>query len=423
MTGSRVNQLQEAVRASAQSATLEEGMERLSQAFDLFMEETRRLEGAYTQLQGRFDKANRDLNQKVGELDRVTTYLESVLSHISQGILFIGRDGVLSTYNQAAEKILGRGKEEVFLKPFLSSFADEVLGFSLSQTLQTERVPEVVYTEVNLSPGEIKDIEVTTKFVNQGPQTSQGLIVLIRDITEVRRLERVANRNDRLKELGEMAASVAHEIRNPLGGIEGFASLLHRDLEKNPESQKMAAYIIEGARTLNQLIAKVLNYTRPLKMHYECVDLAGFLQEALHYLEVDESLGCSFSFETDAPALMVSLDPSLMRSAIFNLALNGAQAMAAKGTVQVRVRRGVNTVFIDVEDTGAGIAPDHLEQIFSPFFTTKHDGNGLGLAEVHKVVRAHGGTIEVISEVGKGTTFTIKLPITIKQSEGVADGY
>jgi signal transduction histidine kinase len=223
-----------------------------------------------------------------------------------------------------------------------------------------------------------------------------------------------------LKELGEMAAMVAHEIRNPLGGIKGFASLLERDLKQQPELAKMAGYIIEGTDTLNRLVNTILNYSRPIQPRLETTDLVALMHELVEHIQADPSFNPNIHIHIHAKKQPVAapVDPAILKSAILNLLVNSIQAMPQGGQINLNVGKEKGDAIIQVTDTGTGIPEENMEKLFSPFFTTRSDGNGFGLAEVHKVVQAHAGTIEAISALGKGTTFTLKLPLHVGTKDG-----
>jgi len=230
-------------------------------------------------------------------------------------------------------------------------------------------------------------------------------------VAELSKWQQIASRNDRLKELGEMAASLAHEIRNPLGGIKGFASLLRRDLADQPSLRQMAEYIVEGSSTIDRLITNTLNYARPLYLEKEPTPLAPFLEEICLLAQADGAIGEKVSVvHVTEEGLAGNFDRQLMRNVLLNLIHNSAQASEKGKVVRVEASVGDGNLLIKVVDQGAGIAPENLEKIFSPFFTTKITGNGLGLAEVHKIIAAHGGWIEFESVVDAGTTATITLP-------------
>lgn len=405
----------------------------LNRAFELFSLEADRLEGAYNSLKEEFtaiheelESTNKKLIRKVAELDITTYYLESILGNISQGLLFIDLNGDVTTYNDTAEKIFKTSKESVLFHNFWLNFSDDCFGFSMREALATKSSPHVVFTTLkNENNSQDKDLEVNTTFVNEEGKSGkgyyrevavkklQGIIILIRDITDIRKLQLVANRNDRLKELGEMAAMVAHEIRNPLGGIKGFASLLRRDLKDNPEQMQMASYIVEGTDILNRLVTNVLNYSRPLDVRMEAADIITILNELKRHLEADANINdqIKISLVHKRDKLLLKLDPQLIKTAFLNLLVNAQQAMDNKGEITLSVEEDSPYAIIKIADTGCGIPQENIEQIFSPFFTTKTEGNGFGLAEVHKVIQEHEGTIEVESTINVGTTFILKLPL------------
>ena len=392
----------------------------LTEAFQQFTQRTAHLERGYAELKQRFasvnqelEQTNRKLNDKVEELAETTEYLNSVLGHMRQGLLFVSVNGTVTTCNAAAEKILGIKSQEVMNSSFAEHFSDELLGFSMTEALKKKRVPP--QTEVTLCSGNQlpRYLEVTTTFALDHHTEAQGILLLLRDITEIRGLELIANRNDRMKELGEMAASVAHEIRNPLGGIKGFAALLVRDLEEGSEDKRMAQYIVDGTEALNRLVTNILHYSRPLQMQVQSQLIAPLLDQVTELVRVDSNLNQKVTLKKviKHDHLQAAIDAEMMKGALLNLAVNAIQAMESKGTLELLLDYDEGDAIIQVSDTGSGIAPKNLEKIFSPFFTTKSEGNGFGLSEVHRVIQAHSGQIEVDSELGKGTTFTIRLPI------------
>lgn len=405
----------------------------LEQAFKQFSLETERLEMTYRNLQERFQAVQSTLQEshtrlsgKLAELDFVSRYLETILHHISQGIIFIDLQGIVTTYNAAAQQILKLPEQEFLFHPFTEFFQDDFLGFSLKEAFATKQCPKSSFLTWNRD-GEAAELEVEATFVAMSQQSYplahreassqpiQGLLVLLRDITKLRRLQQAANRHDRLKELGELAAHLAHEIRNPLGGIKGFANLLQQELHERADLQQMASYIVQGADDLNQFVSNVLVYARPFHLHVELVDLNLLLEELKQLLQADPAWNSNivFTIQSSGSSLLVPLDPQLFKTALLNLFVNAAQAMPRGGTLKVTVQSEPSSAVICIEDTGEGISAENLSKIFTPFFTTKEAGNGLGLAEVHKVIQAHQGWIEVNSEMGKGTAFTIKIPLKL----------
>ena len=392
-----------------------------------------RLEVAYNSLKNRYKSLNVELEEtnvklvnKVFELDLLTQYLDNILSNISQGLIVLNEEGEVTTYNSAAENILKAPGKEVLFHKFWDNFPDDYLGFSIHEVLEGKKCPGTVITRIEPTDSDPLDLEVDTNFLtafsaaeteemvlDNTTQSMQGLIILVRDVTEYRKLEILAQRKSRMNELGEMASMVAHEIRNPLGGIKGFASLLERDLADRPELQKMATYITQGTDNLNELVTRVLNYARPPQIQIKSTDVVYLLQELRKHLLSDKSLckNANIFVECSEKSLFIPIDPQAIRSSLLNLVLNAIQAMPDGGDVTISLEKNNRHVILRVADTGIGIPQENIKKIFSPFFTTRPDGNGFGLSEVHKVIQAHEGTIEVDSVVDEGTTFIMKLPL------------
>ena len=432
MARERLQNLRKAAKKAASSESKADKIEALSEAFKMFSEEAQRLEEAHTRLKDEFQRVNLELeatnqrlSRKVHELDISTRYLKKILSNMSQGLLLINLAGIITTCNKAIETILGVPSIEILFCRFDACFKDNLFGFSMKEALAKKQVPRLRVAEIGTEGSQPREIEIDARFLlreendtaselwDESLDLAQGLILLLRDVTVERQHKRLADRNDRLKELGEMAAMVAHEIRNPLGGIKGFASLLQRDLKDQTELQKMASYIVEGTENLNKLVTNVLHYSRPVHLQSEVVDLVDQLHQISKNIQMDASLGKGIKIivQSDVDTLYLALDRQLLQAALLNLMVNAVQAMPKGGTITLAVITTEQEAMIRVTDTGTGIAPEYLEKIFSPFFTTKPEGNGFGLSEVNKVIQAHRGSIEVHSQIGLGTTFTIKLPI------------
>jgi signal transduction histidine kinase len=405
----------------------------LEQAYKQFSLETEHLEMTYRNLQERFKAVQVTLQDshtrlagKLAELDFISRYLETILHHISQGILFIDLNGIVTTYNAVAQQILQIPEKELLFHPFSDHFDDKFLGFSLQEAFMTKICPKTTFLSWNQN-SQMLELEIEATFVAMSQQSYplahrqassppiQGLLVLLRDITKFRRLQQLANHHDRLKDLGELAAHLAHEIRNPLGGIKGFATLLQQELKERPDLQQMAAYIVQGSDDLNQFVSHVLQYARSFQLHLENVDLIQLLEEIKQLMQVDPKWNPQIDFVIQSPVLtlMVPLDPQHFKSALLNIFVNAVQAMPTGGQLSIAVEPDSSWVTLRIQDTGEGITAENLPKIFSPFFTTKETGTGLGLAEVHKVIQAHQGWIEVQSEVGKGSLFTIKIPLKL----------
>lgn len=420
MHDSLYEELKKTADKALHSESMEEGMHHLASAFSLFSQESRKLKNAYLHLQAELKKTNRELKathhqlqEKISELSLTSTYLHGLLKHISQGILFLHMDGTVLSYNEAAEKILGIPSSQVLYQKYDRFFKDDFFGFSLKDALDFGIISSISYVSLHLPSQEKKEIEVFPTFLHKEKNPYQGLILLIKDMTQLEKLHQLAARSDRLKQLGEMASTIAHEIKNPLGVIRGYAALLQRDLSSTPQLKEMTENIMEGVKLLDRFVAKMLLYTRPMELSFASVDLAMFLRKTVRLIQVDPCfpknvfLKVHISFEP----FFIPIDQDAFRSCLWNLIVNAFQAMPKGGEITLSLLKQDQQAILTLADAGDGIEEKYLEQIFSPFFTTKEFGNGLGLAEVHKIIQGHRGKIEVRSQVGKGSVFTITLPL------------
>jgi signal transduction histidine kinase len=255
--------------------------------------------------------------------------------------------------------------------------------------------------------------EVTEKLQQSHDQLTETVRALQSELGEKNRL---LERRNRLAALGEMAAGLAHEIRNPLGGIQLYASMLAQDVADRPDSLQTVRKISDGVRRLEALVGHVLQFSREIAAQPEPVDLAGLVAQAVELASARKTKAAVEFVTRGEAGAQVVVDPLLMGQAILNLLLNAAEAIdpAPQGKVTVRFRRppedsDARQFHLSVTDTGRGIAPDVLDRIFNPFFTTKDTGTGLGLAIVHRIVEAHDGMILATNEPGGGAKFEIRI--------------
>lgn len=330
----------------------------------------------------------------------------AILSSMDQGAIFIDRDGFIKELNANALEILNLS-DDGFKRSYSEFLATTDLTKDIENFSKQPKTQRSFFKILKTADGNEKYLTISLTKVDQ------GLLILLRDLTEVRELKIRAGRSDRLKDLGAMAALLAHEIRNPLGGIKGFASLLYRDLADQPALQQMVQFVIDGTENLTRLVTHILNYAHPFQTEYQTIEFLSFLKEFLTTLKADTSLKSNVAIAThcDTEEIFAEVDPQLLRSALLNLSLNAIQAMPNGGLLSFDIAIENEMLRLKVSDTGIGIRPDNLKKLFQAFFTTKPDGNGFGLLEVNKVIQAHGGTIDVTSEIGKGTLFTIRIPI------------
>ena len=344
-------------------------------------------------------------------LSRIKAFSDSLVENMPIGLIATDAGGRLNAFNQTAEAILKRTAGEVLGKP-----AEEILPGScreLFRTLAAERRPIEREIDCAMAEGRTIPLEVIATTLREEDGAFVGHVILFRDMTEIRRLEEEVARSRRLASLGSLAAGVAHEIRNPLSSIKGFATWFRERYRDNPEDRETAEVMIREVDRLNRVITQLLEFARPLTMDRVPTPLPAVIRHALKMVE-GEARAKGIGVETDLPPEIgeTLLDADRMTQVFLNLYLNAIAAMDAGGILRVSlVRRDERTVRITVADTGIGIPKEDLPRVFDPYFTTRSSGTGLGLAIVHKIVEAHGGEVHLESKPGHGTTATILLPV------------
>ncbi|MBU4118714.1 MAG: PAS domain-containing protein [Proteobacteria bacterium] len=337
-------------------------------------------------------------------------FTDLLISRLPVGIIATNAEGHIQTFNSAAAKFTGKTPEQTI---------GHQQGAVLPQIQQLipsgEHELEVLDTEILLPPDSPtpNHLRVSSVPIIDGQSNAIGRVMLMYDVTEIKKLEGQVRRHDRLVALGKMAAGVAHEVRNPLSSIKGFATLLGSRFADESEEGEAARLLINEVERLNRSITELLTYARPLPLTIVEVEIEPFIEASLKLILSDaKALGVSVHHEIAMKRTRVRLDKDRLNQVLLNLYLNSLQAMELGGELHVSVQDGPrpDTVAITVRDTGCGIAENILERVMDPYFTTKPEGTGLGLAMVYKIIDEHGGTIRIVSKEGEGTTVGITLP-------------
>jgi two-component system sensor histidine kinase HydH len=344
-------------------------------------------------------------------LTRIKAFSDNVVENMPIGLLAIDTDGRIVSFNQTAEWVL-----QVTAREVLGKRADEVLPQQLEcLTGELESEEEVVEKEIEcpLQEGKWIPMDVSVSRLEDDYGTPLGHIVLFRDLTEIQELKREVERSQRLASLGRLAAGIAHEIRNPLSSIKGFATYFRERYKEVPEDQKTAEIMVQEVERLNRVIGQLLEFARPMSVRKKPTSIQTVIQHSLKMIERDaQAKNINIRTHLSPDIQEVSIDPDRINQVFLNLYLNGIEAMEDGGTLSVDLypEEGAKQIKISVSDTGTGINKEDLVHIFDPYFTTKQSGTGLGLAIVHKIIESHKGEVKVESEPEKGTTVTIILP-------------
>ena len=345
-------------------------------------------------------------------LDRMKTYTENVVESMADGLVSIDREGKIVTLNRQAGEILGSGRERLEGRKISSVLGEgigRILGSAEGQALVRDREMDIHKDKNGRIP-----LSISVAPLRDEKGQEMGSVLLIKDLREIRDLQEKVHRSERLASLGRLAAGVAHEIRNPLSSIKGFAQYFVKRFSGQPEEQGYASVMVREVDRLNRVITELLDFAGPKEPHREPQFLEAIAEQALKLLAPDleaRKMRVLKEYEPGLPA--VSVDHDRIAQVFINIFLNALESMEAGGEIRLNLRRcdPPPAVEISVADTGAGIPEGDLEKVFEPFFSKKRKGTGLGLAIVHQIVESHRGDIRVESRPGKGTTFRIRLPL------------
>jgi len=347
------------------------------------------------------------------ELEESKSHLEAMLSGIADGIVFTDQDNKITFINDAAELIFDIKRDDWIGKNFENAHSPESHKKAI-QLIKDMREGKVKSYTSEIISGE-KTIFAHFSPIMHGPEYL-GVIFIARDITEMKRLQAELIQSEKLALVGKMSSSIAHELRNPLVPIGGFARIIHKKLEEGSPIKKYAEIIIKEIDRLERLLHDLLYYTKEVKPVMQPANLNEIINELIILYEDtfnERKIKVDARISPEIP--LITLDPTQIKQSLMNLLYNAIQAMPDGGilTIESRMeeREGIHYASVYIHDTGCGIPDEVMKRIFDPFYTTKIHGLGLGLTLTKNIIELHGGEIEVKSEGGKGTTFKISLPI------------
>jgi two-component system sensor histidine kinase PilS (NtrC family) len=365
-------------------------------------------------------RADQSLIEKERELSNLAELNENIVSSIPSGVFTTNLKGQITFLNQAAREIMGYAEGQALSQPWWEVFHWEPQDL-FSEATVLPAVPVKLEVKPKLADGAQLVLGMTLSPLTQGG-VQIGLVGVFKDLTKERELEDEMRRREWFAKIGEMSAGMAHEIRNPLGGMAGALQMLRKDQALDGDSARLMDVAIREATRLNTIVTEFLRYSRPPDLNLKECDLRVLLEETIALIKHDDRSPSApvITLEHDPRVATIQVDPDKMKQVFWNLATNALQAMPSGGRLMVstarrRVMSGARSgdiVEIAFQDTGGGINRDDLNKIFFPFFTTKRQGSGLGLATAQRIVDQHGGWIRVESREGKGSRFTVCLPVT-----------
>jgi two-component system nitrogen regulation sensor histidine kinase GlnL len=356
---------------------------------------------------------------------------ENVLTSLEEGVIVVGLDGRICFFNQAAEVLTDLSSSLALQQPYSRLFRTNPWLINMVKKSQSppQSSSRAEGDFIN-SWGRQIPVNLTVSPLQDRYGRLLGTILLLRDLTHRRELEEDLKRSDRLAMLGTLAAGLAHEIKNPLGGIKGAAQLLRRSMAHDPSLIEYTDIMIREADRVNLLIEQLLDLSRPVRLNMIPLNIHELLDDLL--LLQGETLRESNvtvkkNFDPSLPPIRG--DRAQLTQVFLNLIRNALEAMKGPAclTITTRIetdfhireegREGGTFIWVDIADNGSGIKEENLPHIFSPFFTTKNSGTGLGLAISYRIIKEHGGLIRVESREGLGTAFKVSLLVADQRAD------
>lgn len=344
-------------------------------------------------------------------LGKMTAFTDMLVSSLPIGLIATDSSDVIQVYNDSAKELIGFAAEKVIGgRPQICLPTKMARMFSgREMDGQVERQTEI---QLTLPLEKDKTLQLASMVVLDDSGGFAGEVLLIRDLTTVKRLEKELRRSERLAALGKMAAGVAHELRNPLSSIKGLAVVLKSNFSPAGKEAKTADILVKEVERLNRAIGELLDYAKPAQLKRERASVTEIIEKTVSLVQVDaESFGITLRLKMDDDLPQVMLDQDKMNQVFLNLFLNAIQAMENGGELLVATEHDARKITITVRDNGVGIVPENLSRVFDPYFTTKNDGTGLGLAMSAKIVEEHGGWMELSSVAGSYTEVRLILPL------------
>ena len=351
-------------------------------------------------------------------LENMKDYTGKLLETMDSGVLSVDQQNIIRTINKKSEEIFEVSRDEV-----LNRNAEEVIPLKVGSRsiyelglLGGKKFDEE--TEIITKDGSHKILEINTSLLEGEQNQQNGMVILVKDITRLKRLSEEIDRNKRLVSLGQFASAIAHEIRNPLSSIRGLTQFLFESCSEGEERKGDLKIILKEVDRLNQLINQVLDYSRPKKLNISHFFLSEMVKELINLLKLEsKEKAIDFQLNLGSAETDIFADRDQIRQALMNVMLNAIQAVGGQGKIGISLQtsqyKGQETILISIKDDGAGVGEKDLVHIFDPFFTTRSQGTGLGLSIAYNILEAHHGSIAITSKQGKGTEVKMYIPIGI----------
>jgi len=359
----------------------------------------------------RYRATSQELETRQKDLRDLQAFKDLIFQSVGTGLIAIDRAHRITAFNRAAEEIIGVPAARAIGNSWPALIDASVPLTSIEATIEgNPRASMRHETALRRPDSSTVPVRMTFSALRSGEGERLGLILACEDLSAIREMESRMRQADRLATLGRMSANIAHEIRNPLASLTGAIEVLTSPHTAEDARERLSQIVSRESERLNHIIKNFLEYARPAPLSITTFDVAAAAEEVLLLLEHRATPGSLKVTREFTPSLMWPVDAQQFRQILWNLCINAVEAMPEGGELRVAVAARGETLEVTVNDTGEGIAAADLSHLFEPFFSTKEEGTGLGLALVHRIVQEHGGEIDVHSTPGLGTTFTLTLP-------------
>lgn len=410
----------------------ESPIENLCKAIEELRVACNRLEDSVIDVHGDIEVTNRRLSSALGKYAEASVFFENILTSIPCGVIVVDTRGIVALTNPFVATLIGYSKDDAVGKHYMEVFKGVSERQTPLYTLASGHAIDQEEKRVISVSGEPIPVKYSTSLVTDGHGSIVGATEVMSDLRRIKMMEREIERSRRLATIGEFAGILAHEIRNPLGGLKGFATLLARDLGTKGKHAKVIRRMIDAIEALEQIINGMLESGADVGITLDYVDLVKEVNEIIEIFEMaTKGEGRSIAFEVNCvePSLLCRLDRHRIRQAITNLVRNSVEVVGEEGWVRVNLnverysenanglRKSADLakslreyICVDVTDSGPGIPDDMIDKIFAPLFTTKQKGMGLGLALVQRVCALHGGEAKYIRDPDGRGRFRMWIP-------------
>ncbi|MCK5071618.1 MAG: PAS domain S-box protein [Desulfocapsa sp.] len=344
-------------------------------------------------------------------LRRVEAFRDILISSLPVGLIATDNKGHVILYNEFSQELTGISEKRVIGKS-TEVFSDcEVIYTAFDVPEKRSDVTCQKEAQLVTDTGACHTVQLNRMAIIDRDDKFVGTLLMIQDLSQVKKLEEDLRHADRLATIGQLAAGVAHELRNPLSSIKGLALVLQSRFTGENHDRETANILVQEVERLNRSISELLDYARPQKLQKNDVDINILLHKAVSLLAIDaESAGIEMVTDFPDNLPIIQADEDRLNQVFLNLFLNSIQAMTDGGTLTIKTAKRESSLTITVNDTGCGIAKENFGRVFDPYFTTKPEGTGLGMAMSAKIVEEHGGTISFDSTEGQGTSVVVEIP-------------